>query len=214
MFAVACSGRPRSWITIRTGWPGVCAPGVPTPSALVLPDIENPFFTSLVKGAERAAGLRGWNLILCNSDEDVIREEALVRTLVGREDRRAAPVPGGRPARLSVPVRWATPHRRGEPGAGRCVGSLGDGGQPGRRLPGRPSLAGQGAPPPGAAARDAAPQHDGGAPGRLPPCGGRVWRAAGGVVAQGRLRPNGPGVQGRCRMPGGDAAAAGHLRVQ
>ena len=48
---------------------------------LVLPDIENPFFTSLVKGAERAAGLRGWNLILCNSDEDVIREEALVRTL-------------------------------------------------------------------------------------------------------------------------------------
>jgi LacI family transcriptional regulator len=26
---------------------------------LVLPDIENPFFTSLVKGAERAAGLRG-----------------------------------------------------------------------------------------------------------------------------------------------------------
>lgn len=48
---------------------------------LVLPDIENPFFTSLVKGAERAAGLRGWNLILCNSDEDVMREEALVRTL-------------------------------------------------------------------------------------------------------------------------------------
>ena len=48
---------------------------------LVLPDIENPFFTSLVKGAERAAGLRDWNLILCNSDEDVTREETLVRTL-------------------------------------------------------------------------------------------------------------------------------------
>jgi len=31
--------------------------------------------TSLVKGAERAAGVRGWNLILCNSDEDVEREE-------------------------------------------------------------------------------------------------------------------------------------------
>jgi LacI family transcriptional regulator len=48
---------------------------------LVLPDIENPFFTSLVKGAEHAAGLRDWNLILCNSDEDVTREETLVRTL-------------------------------------------------------------------------------------------------------------------------------------
>jgi LacI family transcriptional regulator len=52
---------------------------------LVLPDIENPFFTSLVKGAEQAAGLRGWNLILCNSDEDVEREEALVRTLAERK---------------------------------------------------------------------------------------------------------------------------------
>ncbi len=52
---------------------------------LVLPDIENPFFTSLVKGAERAAGTRGWNLILCNSDEDVAREEALVRTLAERK---------------------------------------------------------------------------------------------------------------------------------
>jgi len=52
---------------------------------LVLPDIENPFFTSLVKGAERAAGTRGWNLILCNSDEDVEREEALVRTLAERK---------------------------------------------------------------------------------------------------------------------------------
>ena len=51
---------------------------------LVLPDIENPFFTSLVKGAERAAGERGWNLILCNSDEDVEREETLVRALAER----------------------------------------------------------------------------------------------------------------------------------
>jgi len=51
---------------------------------LVVPDIENPFFTSLVKGAEHAAGARGWNLILCNSDEDVGREEALVRTLAER----------------------------------------------------------------------------------------------------------------------------------
>jgi len=52
---------------------------------LVLPDIENPFFTSVVKGVERAASARGWNVIFCNTDEDVGREEALVRTLVERK---------------------------------------------------------------------------------------------------------------------------------
>ncbi len=52
---------------------------------LVLPDIENPFFTSLVKGVEQAASARGWNVIFCNTDEDVRREEALVRTLVDRK---------------------------------------------------------------------------------------------------------------------------------
>jgi LacI family transcriptional regulator len=52
---------------------------------LILPDIENPFFTSLVKGVERAASERGWNVIFCNTDEDIGREEALVRTLVERK---------------------------------------------------------------------------------------------------------------------------------
>ena len=52
---------------------------------LVLPDIENPFFTSLVKGVEQAASAQGWNVIFCNTDEDIRREEALVRTLVDRK---------------------------------------------------------------------------------------------------------------------------------
>jgi LacI family transcriptional regulator len=52
---------------------------------LILPDIENPFFTSLVKGVERAASRRGWNVIFCNTDENIGREEALVRTLVERK---------------------------------------------------------------------------------------------------------------------------------
>ncbi|HEX7550681.1 MAG TPA: LacI family DNA-binding transcriptional regulator, partial [Candidatus Methylomirabilis sp.] len=41
---------------------------------LILPDIENPFFTSLVKGVEQAASERDWNVILCNTDEDLHRE--------------------------------------------------------------------------------------------------------------------------------------------
>jgi LacI family transcriptional regulator len=52
---------------------------------LILPDIENPFFTSVVKGVEQAATSRGWNVIFCNTDEDVGREAALVRTLVERK---------------------------------------------------------------------------------------------------------------------------------
>ncbi|MBI2001087.1 MAG: LacI family DNA-binding transcriptional regulator [candidate division NC10 bacterium] len=52
---------------------------------LVLPDIENPFFTSLVKGVEQAASAKGWNVIFCNTDEDIRREEALVGTLVDRK---------------------------------------------------------------------------------------------------------------------------------
>jgi LacI family transcriptional regulator len=51
---------------------------------LVLPDIENPFFTSLVKGVEQVGSARGWNVIFCNTDEDIEREESLVRTLVER----------------------------------------------------------------------------------------------------------------------------------
>lgn len=53
--------------------------------ALVLPDIENPFFPTLVKGVEHAASARGWNVILGNTDEDSGREERLVRTLVERK---------------------------------------------------------------------------------------------------------------------------------
>jgi LacI family transcriptional regulator len=51
---------------------------------LILPDIENPFFTSLVKGVEQASSDRSWNVILCNTDEELPREEVLVRTLVER----------------------------------------------------------------------------------------------------------------------------------
>ncbi|HYL79835.1 MAG TPA: LacI family DNA-binding transcriptional regulator, partial [Candidatus Acidoferrum sp.] len=51
---------------------------------LVVPDIENPFFTALIKGVERQASALGWNVLLGNSDEDIQREESVVRTLVER----------------------------------------------------------------------------------------------------------------------------------
>lgn len=51
---------------------------------LLLPDLGNLFFSALLKGAEQQASSRGWNVILCNTDEDIQREESLVRTLVER----------------------------------------------------------------------------------------------------------------------------------
>ena len=181
---------------------------------LVLPDIENPFFTSLVKGAERAAGLRGWNLILCNSDEDVTREEALVRTLADGKIDGLLLCPAAGPhdylsrydghlpivavnrvlTDVSVPSVTAD-NQQGAYEAARHL--LAKGLRPLALLLGTPHLSTTEA--------------------RLAGCrraAAELWRAAGGVAAQGRLRPNGAGLQGRRRMPGGDAAAAGHLCVQ
>ena len=47
--------------------------------ALVLPDIENPFFTSLARGVEDVARAAGLSVVLCNTDEDVEAQEHYLR---------------------------------------------------------------------------------------------------------------------------------------
>ena len=42
--------------------------------AVIIPDIENPFFTSVVRGIEDEARSRGFRVVLCNSDEDTTKE--------------------------------------------------------------------------------------------------------------------------------------------
>lgn len=42
--------------------------------ALVIPDIENPFFTSLARGVEDVAQEAGYSVVLCNTDEDPEKE--------------------------------------------------------------------------------------------------------------------------------------------
>jgi LacI family transcriptional regulator len=42
--------------------------------ALVIPDIENPFFTSLARGVEDVAQAAGYSVVLCNTDEDQAKE--------------------------------------------------------------------------------------------------------------------------------------------
>ncbi|TDO37154.1 LacI family DNA-binding transcriptional regulator [Paractinoplanes brasiliensis] len=41
---------------------------------LIIPDIENPFFTALARGVENRASAAGYSVVLCNTDEDPDRE--------------------------------------------------------------------------------------------------------------------------------------------
>ncbi len=52
---------------------------------MLVPDITNPFFSPMIKGAEEAALARGYNMILCNSEDDPEREAAYLRLLRQRQ---------------------------------------------------------------------------------------------------------------------------------
>ncbi|HQE91357.1 MAG TPA: LacI family DNA-binding transcriptional regulator [Anaerolineae bacterium] len=52
---------------------------------LVVPDVANPFFSEVARGAEHEAYAKGYNVFLCNTDEDPQREVAVLRSL---EDKR------------------------------------------------------------------------------------------------------------------------------
>jgi LacI family transcriptional regulator, galactose operon repressor len=52
---------------------------------MLVPDITNPFFSSIIKGAEDAARDRGYTLILGNSEDEPEREETYLRVLRERQ---------------------------------------------------------------------------------------------------------------------------------
>jgi len=49
---------------------------------LVIPDIENPFFTATVRGVEDVAQSSGFSVVLCNSDEDAAKEARYIEVFV------------------------------------------------------------------------------------------------------------------------------------
>ncbi|WP_062135269.1 LacI family DNA-binding transcriptional regulator [Demequina aestuarii] len=49
--------------------------------ALIIPDIENPFFTSLARGAEHVTRKAGYSLVLCNTDDSPENEVQYVETV-------------------------------------------------------------------------------------------------------------------------------------
>lgn len=48
---------------------------------LVLPDINNPFFPGIARGVEDAANKYGYNIILCNTDDDQEKEKTYIQIL-------------------------------------------------------------------------------------------------------------------------------------
>src|ERR1700750_3256231 len=51
---------------------------------MIVPDIVNPFFPMVVRGAEDAAQKQGYNLLLCNSDDSPAKEEAEIELLLSK----------------------------------------------------------------------------------------------------------------------------------
>lgn len=49
---------------------------------LIVSDITNPFFAEMAKGVENKAAKLGYNVILCNTDEDMAREAAYIDVLL------------------------------------------------------------------------------------------------------------------------------------
>jgi len=64
------SGIARGLATKRTGTLG-----------FVVPDISNPFFSDIARGVEDEAYASGYNVFLCNTEEDPDREKAILESL-------------------------------------------------------------------------------------------------------------------------------------
>jgi LacI family transcriptional regulator len=51
---------------------------------MIVPDIVNPFFPMVVRGAEDAAREHGYNLLICNSDDVLEKEESTIELLLSK----------------------------------------------------------------------------------------------------------------------------------
>src|SRR5919201_3090987 len=52
---------------------------------LIVADIRNPFFASVARGVEDVAQEHRYTVVLCNSDEDLVKETACLRALQTRQ---------------------------------------------------------------------------------------------------------------------------------
>lgn len=69
--------------------------------AVVISDIGNPFFTSLVRGVEDVAQSAGYSVVLCNSDEDPAKEGRYVSVALSEQMAGVIISPSGRATHIN-----------------------------------------------------------------------------------------------------------------
>jgi len=82
---------------------------------LIISDIQNPFFTSLVRGVEDVAYQNGYSILLCNADEDPTKEQLYVEVLRAERVAGAIVACTGEtccPALLESSLTWVAVDRR------------------------------------------------------------------------------------------------------
>lgn len=77
--------------------------------ALVIPDIENPFFTSLARGVEDGAQVAGYSVVLCNSDEQQAKEARYLEIAVSENMAGLILAPASHQTNLDVLISRKMP---------------------------------------------------------------------------------------------------------
>lgn len=77
--------------------------------AMMIPDIENPFFTSMTRAVEDVARAGGYSVMLCNTDENPEREQEYLRAAVSDPVAGIIMVPSSTTARLDLALERGVP---------------------------------------------------------------------------------------------------------
>ena len=77
--------------------------------AMMVPDIENPFFSAMTRAVEDVVRARGYSVWLCNTDEDPLREQAYLRVAVAEPATGVIMVPSSDTADLTLAVEHGLP---------------------------------------------------------------------------------------------------------
>lgn len=77
--------------------------------AVIISDIENPFFTSMVRGVEDVAQGAGFSVVLCNSDEDPEKESRYIAAALAERMAGVIISTSGRPAVINRLVEAQIP---------------------------------------------------------------------------------------------------------
>ena len=77
--------------------------------AMLIPDIENPFFTIMTRAVEDVARAGGYSVMLCNTDEDPEREQDYLRAAVSDPVAGIIVAPASRDTKLDIALERGVP---------------------------------------------------------------------------------------------------------